>query len=126
MVYDYSIKQLPSYERLSLPSSEQKIKDSEIGITVFHSVKRVIYNSLCNPESDIYKAWFNNGVHLVLSKGYIRTAVLSCLVNLGIGLKLIAASIIALIIKFGIEVYCDRYKPIGLMEIREKNKKGNK
>lgn len=56
---------------------------------------------------------------MVLSKGYIRIAVISCLVSLGIGVKLIAASIIALIMKFGIEVYCVKYKPLGLMDIRE-------
>lgn len=120
LVYDFSTKQLASAERLVLPSPDQKIKDAEIGITVFQSIKRVVYNSLCNPQSDIYKAWFNNGAGMVLSKGYIRTAVLTCLVSLGIGIKLIAASIIALIMKFGIEVYCTKYKPIGLMEIRDK------
>lgn len=120
LVYDFSTKQLPSNERLALPSPEQKIKDAEVGLTVFQSVKRVVYNSLCSPDSDIYKTWFNNGMQLVLSKGYIRTAVISCLIHLGIGIKLIAASIIALIIKFGIEVYCEKYKPVGLMEIREK------
>lgn len=119
LIYDFSTKQLPSNERLALPSPEQKIKDAEVGITVFQSVKRVVYNSLCNPNSEIYKAWFNNGMHLVLSKGYIRTAIISCLVNLGIGVKMIAASIIALVMKFGIEVYCAKYKPIGLMDIRQ-------
>ncbi|MGQ1948648.1 hypothetical protein ACT3CD_16265 [Geofilum sp. OHC36d9] len=120
LVYDYSTKQLPSAERLALPSPTQKIKDTEVGQTVFESVKRVIYNSLCNPESDIYKTWFNNGMKIVLSKGYIRSAVISCLVNLGVGIKMIAASIIALIMKLGIEIYCERYKPISLMEIRDK------
>ncbi len=120
LVYDFSTKQLATSERIALPSPEQKIKDVEVGKTVFQSVKRVIYNSLCNPESEIYKTWFKNGMQMVLSKGYIRSAVVSCLVTMGIGIKLIAASVIALIMKFGIEVYCDRYKPISLMEIREK------
>lgn len=119
LIYDFSTKQLPSAERLALPSPDQKVKDAEVGQTVFHSVKRVIYNSLCNPESEIYKVWFSHGMKTVLNKGYIRTAVLTCFVHLGIGFPLIAASVIALIIKFGIEVYCDRYKPISLMEIRK-------
>lgn len=119
LVYDFSTKQLSYSERLALPSPDQKIKDAEVGLTVFQSVKRVIYDSLCSPDSDIYKTWFNNGMQLVLSKGYIRTAVISCLVNLGIGVKMIAASIIALILKAGIEVYCKKYKPLGLMEIRQ-------
>ena len=105
LVHDYSTKQLSTTERLALPSPDQKIKDKEVGITVFESIKRVVYNSLCNPNSDIYKAWFNNGMQIVLSKGYIKSAVISCLVNIGFGVSMIAASIIALITKFGIEVY---------------------
>lgn len=119
-VHEFSTKQLPSAERLALPSPEQKIKDAEVGKTVFQSIKRVAYNSLCNPESEIYKVWFQNGISAVLSKGYIRTAIVTCLASLGIGIKLISASIIALIIKFGLEVYCDKYKPIELMELRNR------
>lgn len=120
VVYDYSTKQLTANERLALPSPDQKIKDAEVGLTVFQSVKRVIYKSLCSPESEIYKTWFNNGMQMVLSKGYIKSAVISCLISLGIGIQMIAVSIIALIMKFGIEVYCEKYKPLGLMEIRQK------
>ena len=119
-VHEFSTKQLPFTEKLGLPSPEQKIKDKEVGKTVFQSIKRVIYNSLCDPKSEIYKAWYNNGMAIVLSKNYIRTAVLSCLTNLGIGFKLITASVIALIMKFGLEVYCERYKPTDLMELRGK------
>lgn len=119
MVYDYSTKQLPSAERLALPSPQQKIKNKEVGITVFESIKRVVYNSLCNPKSEIYKTWFKNGMGLVLSKGFIRSAVISVLANLGIGLKMIAASIIALITKFGIEVFCTKYKPLYVSDIRK-------
>ncbi|OJU75140.1 MAG: hypothetical protein BGO09_07925 [Bacteroidetes bacterium 47-18] len=118
LVYEYSTKQLPSAERLALPSPDQKVKDKEVGLTVFESVKRVVYNSLCNPKSDIYKTWFNNGMQVVLSKGYIKSAVISCLINIGFGVSMIAASIIALITKFGIEVYCTKYKPKYVSEIR--------
>lgn len=118
LIHDFSTKQLPSAERLALPSPNQMVMDKEVGITVFEAVKRVIYNSLCNPESEIYKTWFNNGMQMVLSKGYIKSAVVSCLVNIGFGMSMIASSIIALIMKFGIEVYCTKYKPIYISEIR--------
>lgn len=45
-VHQYSLKQLLSAERLALPSPEEKIKEKEVGKTVFQSVKWVIYNSL--------------------------------------------------------------------------------
>lgn len=117
-VHEFSTKQLSSAERLYLPSPEEKLKDNEVGKTVFQSVKRVIYNSLCDSNSEIYKTWFENGMKMVLNKGYIRIAVLSCLGSLGIGLKLLSASIISLIIKFGLEVYCEHYKPTDLMDLR--------
>lgn len=119
-VHEFSTKQLPSAERLLLPSPDDKIKDKEIGKTVFQSVKRVLYNSICDPKSEIYQAWFKNGMGVVLSKNYIRSAVVSCLANIGIGIKMISATIIALIMKFGLEVYCDKYKPTDLMELRGK------
>ncbi len=119
LVHDFSTKQLPYVERKALPSPDQKIKDKEVGITVFESIKRVIYNSLCNPESEIYKTWFNNGMQMVLSKGYIKSSIVSCLVNIGFGVTMIAASIVALVTKFGIEVYCEKYKPIYISDIRK-------
>lgn len=120
LVYDFSTKQLTTTERLALPSPDQKTNNIEVGLTIYQSIKRVIYNSLCDPNSEIYKAWFTNGLSVFLSKGYIRTTVVSCLVNLGIGMNFLAASIIALITKFGIEVFCEKNKPFMLMDIRQK------
>ncbi|MBN7809536.1 hypothetical protein J0A68_01125 [Algoriphagus sp. H41] len=120
LVHDFSLKQLPYTERKALPSPDQKIENEEMGKTIFHSIKRVIHNSLCNPESEIYKVWYNGGARMVLNKGYIRTSILTCLADIGIGATFLAASIIALVIKFGIEVYCNLYEPIGLMDIRGK------
>jgi len=119
-VHKYSTNQLPTAERLSLPSPEQKGEPKEVGKTVFKSIKRVIYNSLCDPESDIYKTWYNNGMQLVLNKKFIHTAVITTLANFGIGIKMLAATIVALIIKFGIEVYCDKSQPLDLMALRGK------
>lgn len=119
-VHEFSTKQLPSAERFLLPSPEEKTKDKEVGKTVFQSVKRVLYNSLCDPKSEIYQVWFKNGMGMVLSKNYIRSAVIACLASIGIGIKMISATIIALVMKFGLEVYCEKYKPADLMELRGK------
>lgn len=117
-VHEYSTKQLMLEERMVLPSPDQKIKDKEVGITIFESVKRVLYNSLCNPESEIYKVWFNNGMKLVLDKKYIVTSVVSCLSGIEFGIPMITSSLVALITKFGIEIYCTKYKPVYISEIR--------
>lgn len=119
-IHEFSTKQLPSAERKALPSPDAKAKPKEVGKTVFKSVKRVLYNSLCDPESEIYQSWYENGMKTVLSKRYIHGAVIATLGSFGIGIKLLIASIVALIIKFGIEVYCDRYKPQDIMLLRGK------
>lgn len=112
ILYNYSSKQPASAERLALPEPEHTVKNADVGVTVFESIKKVIYNSLCSRESDIYKAWFNNGMQVILSKGYIGAIVITCLIKFGIDIKLLAAPVIALITKFGIEVFCEKYKPV--------------
>ncbi len=111
----FSRKQLPKGDLKLLHSPEDRIKDEVVGKTIFHSIQRVIWKSLCDPNSDIYKTWMNNGLRIVLNKFYIGSAITTMLADLGLGVKAIAVPIIALIIKFGIEVYCDRFKPSGIM-----------
>jgi hypothetical protein len=115
---NFAKKQLPTSERIKLPSPTETIERGELGKTLFLSIKRTLYNSFCNPESDIYKTWFNAGMQIVLTRKYITTAIVSLFVNLGIGIRALAATVIALIIKFGIEVYCNHHKPTGIMDMR--------
>lgn len=114
-IEDFARKQLPKGDLKLLPDPRDRIKDEQVGRTVFSSVKRVLYRSLCDPSSEIYQAWFNKGLGFVLNKVYIGGLVVSVLGGVGIGIKPIAIYFTALIIKFGIEVYCDRYKPEGIM-----------
>lgn len=111
----FSRKQLPASDIKLLADPRDRIKDEEVGRTLFSSIKRVLWRSLCDPSSDIYQAWFHKGMGIVLNKFYIGSAVTSALADLGIGLKAVAVPIVALIIKFGIEVYCERYQPTGIM-----------
>lgn len=108
----HSSKLSASQKRLAVSKRVLKKKNIEVGVTVSASIKKVLYKSLCSAESEIYKAWFHNGMKSLLSKEYIGITVTSCLLNFGIGMPLLIASVIALIIKFGIEVYCEKYKPI--------------
>jgi hypothetical protein len=109
---------LSQKEVLYLPGEAQILEKAELGRTTFRSAKRVLWNSLCNPESDIYKAWFSSGLNCVLDRKYLGTAIAACLLNIGIGIKALAVSFAALVMKFGIEVYCDRFKPDFILETR--------
>jgi hypothetical protein len=105
-------------EILYLPGEAQIMEKAELGRTVFRSFKRVLWNSLCDPESDVYKAWFSGGLNCVLDRKYIGSAVAAMLLHLGIGIKALAVSAVALIMKFGIEIYCERFKPDFIVEAR--------
>jgi hypothetical protein len=114
-IHNFSGKQLPYDEKKLLPSPEEIIQEKELGRTVFTSFKRVLWRSLCDPKSDIYKAWFNNGLSVLLDKKYLGVAITTAMAGMNIGVKALAVSGTALIIKMGIETYCDRYRPKGIM-----------
>jgi len=120
LIDDFSKRQLPSAERKLLPTPEDAIKNESAGKTVFSSFKRVIHNSICDPKSEVYKAWYTNGVGAVLDKKYITGAVIAVFAQLSIGIYAIVVSVVALILRFGLDVYCDLYKPLGIMEMRKK------
>lgn len=110
---------LPAADIRYLPGEKAIVERAELGQTAFRSFKRVLWRSLCDPNSEIYKAWFSQGLACFLSRKYFAIAVSAMLLDLGIGIKAIAVSVTALIIKFGLEVYCDRFKPDFVMDARE-------
>lgn len=118
---DFSKNQLTYNERKLLPSSKEFSKNDKVGKTVFSSFKRVLYNSICDPNSEVYKAWYTNGLGAVLDKKFIIVAVSSGLIGFGIGHTALIISACALILRFGLDIYCDMFKPAGLTELRRKS-----
>lgn len=116
---NFAKNQLSYTERKLLPSPEETIKDKQAGKTVFSSFKRVIYNSICDPKSEVYKAWCTNGLGAVLDKKYLITAVAGALAEMSICVKGLIVSAIALVIRFGLDIYCEHYKPKGVLDIRK-------
>lgn len=80
----------------------------------------MIWKSLCDPQSEVYKAWYTNGLSHVLSKKYYAAIVAGALIDLGFAAKAAAIPATALLMKIGIEVYCDRYKPGEILDGRSK------
>jgi len=111
-------KQLTITEVLYLPSPSAMEKKVEQGKSFFASLKLVIWKSLCDPESEIYKAWYTNGMAHVLSKKYYAFVITAALVDLGFAVKAVAVPATALLMKLGLEVYCDRYKPGEILDGR--------
>lgn len=121
-IEEFALQQLPEVDLKYLPGPKVQTERRQVGKIVFASFKRTLWRSLCDPESDIYKAWFHQGMDVVLNKKYIGGAVIAIFSGLGIGIKALAVSATALVIKFGLEVFCDAYQPDALMEGRSARK----
>jgi hypothetical protein len=115
-----SRKRLTMAEILYLPSPAAIERKIEQGRSFFASLKLVIWKSLCDPQSEIYKAWYTNGMAQIFSKKFYAIVVSTALVDLGFAAKAAAVPVTALLMKMGIEVYCDRFKPGEILDGRSR------
>ena len=113
--YDFAYGLLPSAERKRLPSPKTRKNDSEKGRTLIGSVKKVLWRAICDENSTVYKMWFEHGMMAVLDKKLISAAVIASLAQMKIGYFALAVSVTAILLKTGIEVFCDRFEPLDLM-----------
>lgn len=113
-------QQLTMVEVLYLPSPAHIERKVEQGRSFFASLKFVIWRSLCDPQSEVYKAWYTNGLAQVLSKKYYAVVVSAALMDLGFAAKAAAVPVTALLMKMGLEVYCDRFKPGEILDGRSR------
>lgn len=112
----FSKKQLPSAQRLMLNAPITPADAEEIGKTVYASIKRVVYGSLCDKKNSNYKSW--HGSSATALKTGVTVVVAEVFSKFSIGMKAVLVSVIAIILKLGIEIYCDFNKPINVMSIR--------
>lgn len=112
---DFSRKRLPMHEIKLLPSPEDKKKQEKVGVTVAEALKRRLYAGICDKESEIYQAWVKEGLGAVLNKVYIGGAVTTMLVDMSAGTMALAVPLAALVLKVGVEVWCDVNKPKNVM-----------
>jgi hypothetical protein len=117
----FSKNQLSYKEQKMLPPPEKVIEDEHAGRTVFSSFKRVLYKSLCDPTSEVYKAWYSNAIGTVVDKKYLTSAIVLALSGQGIGVLALTISAAALVIRFGLDIYCEQNKPKSVTEFRRKS-----
>lgn len=115
-----SRERLTMVEVLYFPSPAAMERKVEQGRSFFASLKLVIWKALCDPQSEIYKAWYTNGMAQVLSKKYYAAVVAAALVDLGFAAKAAAVPVTALLMKMGIEIYCERFKPGEILDGRSR------
>jgi len=105
---------LSAPDRKFLPPPITEDTKEELGKKANSALKRVAWRALCSPESEIYKAW-NQGLSVVYDKKYIATAIAASFNSFSISTTMIAASAVALAIKFGAEVFCETFTPNSMM-----------
>ena len=117
-VRDESMRLLTYKEKIKLPSPEYFKERKKLGKGVLSAFQAVIWRSLCDKDSDVYKMWFTNGMQAVLDKKYIAASIATTLAGLNIGVYAIAIYLTALLVKIGIETFCNIYKPDNIMGLR--------
>ena len=116
----FALAELPRAEVKYLPSPESRTERRAVGKTIFSSFKRQLWRALCDPNSEVNKALVQHGLGFVLNKKFIGGVVATTLLGMDVGSKGIALCVTALVIRFGLDVFCEAYKPEGIMEAREK------
>ena len=105
-------------EKKKLPSPADFKERKKLGENVLSAFQSILWHSLCDKDSEVYKMWFTNGMQALLDKKYLAAAIAAALSGLSIGVNAIAVYILALIIKMGIETFCSLYKPSNIMGLR--------
>lgn len=115
-VDQFSKKQLPTAERIALPSGNQIVDSKKVGKTLFKSIRRTIYKSICDKDSEVYKSWYAGSFTGITS--LISVIVADAFHSLNIAVKTLVVTVTALILKFGLNVYCEHYKPNDMIALR--------
>lgn len=115
----HNLQLLPPADRKFLPQPVSRGRKGEFGKKFTLALKRVVWKCLCDQKSDLYQAW-SQGLAIVHDKKYISCAVVTTLADNKIGSAMIAASIIALAVRFGVNVFCELFEPETIMDKRKR------
>ena len=120
-VHGFYHKQLSAPDRRSLPAPMTKHGVRELGGKVSAAFKRVAWRVVCDPESDLYKAWSKNLAFLYDGKVLVG-ALAAAFKSWKITAFGFITAMTAYIIKVGAAVFCEAFAPDWLMiHVTEKN-----
>lgn len=113
-IRDFSINLLPYQDKKFLPPPAEVKKPIELGKRAAGAIKRVAWRAVCDPKSEIYKAW-SQGLSVAYDKRYITAAVVGVCKSWKITATMLVASIVAIIMKFTAAVFCEMFSPQPIM-----------
>lgn len=115
-VQQFYLGLLPSPERklLAGPQQANAAKIRELGKKIHGAFKRVAWKSVCDPKTEIHKAW-SNGLSIAYDKKYLTASLVVAFQSWKITSVMLVASVIALAMKFGATVFCEAFAPDSIM-----------
>lgn len=115
-------RRLPGPDRAALPPPLSEEDFEELGKRSESAIKRVAWGALCDKESELYVKW-TNAADAFYDKRMLTGALIASCVKISIAPPLvILAALVALAMRFGAAVFCEKYEPSGLMISRSKEK----
>jgi hypothetical protein len=114
-----AILHLSIADRKLLPPAGYATQERQVGKRAFEALKRVGWNTLCDPKSPIYKLW-SQKMPQVYTGGYFAAAVFTAFQDWHIGLPFLAAGLAAIAMKYAATEFCDLTRPESIMETRRK------
>ncbi|MBD3351645.1 MAG: hypothetical protein GF364_09185 [Candidatus Lokiarchaeota archaeon] len=118
------IENIKGYSMNLLPPHDQKLLVSPIpqsnitfGKKVIDTIKRTGWRTICDPDSQIYNLW-KNQVPEVFNKGYFASAVAATCAKFSIGLPILAIGVVAILMKYGAQEFCETFQPKDIMIYR--------
>jgi hypothetical protein len=113
-VRDYSIKQLPEPDQQLLPGPPQSRQSKHLGKMAFALLRRVAWKTLCDADSPIFALW-SKRVPEIFNRSYFAAAIAASMSSLRIGVPLLASGVVALVMKYSAQEFCEIAKPKGIM-----------
>lgn len=113
-VREFTVNEIIIGDRKFLPAPPDTKKPRELGLKAQAALKRVAWKSVCDPETELFKAW-PGGLGVAYNKTYITAAIMASLSTWKITATMLAASVVALVMKFGATTFCETFVPGSVM-----------
>jgi hypothetical protein len=114
-IHEFAGKQLTATDVKLLTPARTLTEKSALGRTISIATRRVLWRSICDPKSEVYKAWCTNGMMSILDSKLLTAYVVAALSGMRIGALMLAASLVAIVLRTGLDVFCEVAKPAGMM-----------
>ena len=120
-VRNFSILLLPPPDRKLLPAPEVAQKPVQMGKRTMSALKRIGWRTFCHSKSPLYRLWSENFPEM-LNGAHFATGISMVFGQWKIGITSLATTFAASAMRAGVQEFCDRTKPQGLMiDVKDKD-----